>query len=245
MSKNISFEPIDFSKHPEMIQMDGKNLFALKFQSKHAKMYVAYASLKRSLDCCNWNICCINVYRNKTEDLFANHNITAHATSLIVNYGRCFVSGRVKLENIHVPKEYANTHKKLMNLRNDYIAHSGGSGEGTMNLIGLYPNSAKKKVMYISKPVFATVNYINEPFLLDVQNMVAHLITHVEEKLKIHYEKILHEVLSADLDDMYSKFEKYEMSEFEYDPDITPGQYQFNVEIKQNGVVYLKGTRQC
>lgn len=243
MSKKIEFTAVDFSENPEMIQLDGKNLFALRYESKHAKLYIAYDSIKRSLDHCLHGIYYINKNRDNKEEPFVNENITAHFTSLVVKYARCFVSGRVKLEKGNIPKEYKKSHEMLMRLRHEYVAHSGGSGEATVNLIALYPNSQKKKILKIAAPKLFTVNYINQPFLMDVQNIVMHLQDLVEEKLKVHYKKICEEIESVNISNLYAEFQKYDLDGLEYSPQFSPGEYEFRFEAHPNGMVYLKGDR--
>ncbi len=243
LSKKFDISAVDFSRHPEMIQMDGKNLFSLRYECKHAKLHNAYDSIKRSLDYCLRNIDYINSHRRKTSEPFVNENISAHSTSMITHYGRCFASGRAKLEKHNVPKEYLKTHDNLMSLRNEYIAHSGGNGEVSMNLIALYPNSKNKKIMYISAPMMVRINFINEPFLLEIKKIVLHLYSFVESKLKIHYEKICDEIRSQDIDDLYAKFDEFVLTDLEYSPSFTPGDYEFRVDIKPDGLVFIKGNR--
>ena len=112
-----------------------------------------------------------------------------------------------------------------------------------MKLVGLYPSTENRKVVYISVPIFATVNYINEPFLHETQNIVMHLQSYVEDKLKFHYEKIVAEVLAVNVDDLYAEFDKFNLAKFEYNPKISPGNYNFSVEVKQDGRVFVKGLR--
>lgn len=227
-----------------MIQFDGHNVFALEYDGILAKKHAAYASVKRSLGYCLNSIYYINSHREKTDESFVNEHITAHSTTLIIHYGRCFAAlnakGRVKLDRDLVPKEYEKTHEILMTLRHDYIAHSGSSGEGVMSLVALYPNAEGKKILHVAEPILARFNYINEPFLLETQNLVMHLISHVEDKLKDQYEKICAEILAINIDDLYSEFEKYDLSGFEYSPAIRLGQYELKLEIKPDLRVYLK-----
>lgn len=226
-----------------MIQLDGQNLFALRYECKHASLYAAYDSIKRSLDHCLFSIFYINSHRNRQDEKYVDENITAHSTMLITHYGRCFASGRAKLEKRNVPKEHLETHDKIMNLRNKYIAHSGGNGEASVNLIALYPNSDDKRIVNISAPILARINYINESFLLDVQNIVHNLIKFVVEKLKTHYEHICSDIKSLEIDELYREFDQYNLKGIECSPKFSPGQYEFKVEIKNDGRVYLKGLR--
>jgi hypothetical protein len=243
MVKKITLEAMDFSRHPEAIQMDGKNLFALRYKSKQSDLYAAYSSIKRCLDHCLINISYINEFRGKTGEPYVQENIATHFVSLIVNYGRCFVSGRVKLEETLISNGHKTVHRKLMGLRHAYVAHSGGAYETSVNLVALYPNSKRKKLIHIEPPRLVAMNTTNPEFLREVQGVILVIYEFVENKLKLHFEKIHEEIVGLGEDALYAGFASYALEDFEYEPKFRPGTYVFHMEVAPNGAFQLKGTK--
>lgn len=226
-----------------MIQIEGEGLFALRYETKHAKIYSAYDSINRSLDHCLSNATYINKHRTKTGSDFVQENINAHHASIFVNYGRCFASGRVKLERKIVPKEYLETHDKLIKLRNEYISHSGGNGEISLNIMALYPNRNNCQIVSILAPQLVNINFINKEFLSVIQQIVMHLKSYVKDKMSVHYKKIQEDIMEIDIESIYREFDKFDLCGVEYSPQISPGNYQYKLEIQPNGLFRLIGTK--
>ena len=243
MNNNVKFRALDFLKHPELIQIDGNNVFAMFYDCKHAKLYSRYASIRRSLKRCQLNISYIKYHEDKKNELFVSESIDAHYISLITSYGRCFASGKVKLERRLIPSEYIEDHNLIMKLRNEYVAHLGGFSEGSVNYISLYPDTSRKQILKIHEPIYTGVQNTNLKFLNDVLIILDRLIEYVDDKLKLHYAKICEEIRSYTLEEIYSKFETFDLAEAEYSPDIRQGNYIFTVNITGNGLVFFKGER--
>ncbi|HDZ38418.1 MAG TPA: hypothetical protein ENH62_09060 [Marinobacter sp.] len=232
------FIPLNFKKHPKCIQLDGNNLFAVKYETKHSKLFSGYSSIELMLNHCISSSNYLKKYRKNIKNNEIQENINANFISGVINYGRCFTSGQVKLEKNLIPKKYLKTHEKVMNMRHKYIAHYGGIGEISFGLIALYPNGDTPSIVHIEEPRHIRINFINEDLWEDIKNICETLILHVKEKQKIHYTKLCEEIRSTPLSQLYEGFEDRTLF---YSPKFTPGQYSFTLDIEPSGFFELKG----
>lgn len=232
------FTPLNFKKHPKCIQLDGNNLFAVKYETKHSKLFSGYSSIEVILNRCIKNSNYLKKYRTNIENDEIQENINAHFISGVINYGRCFTTGKVKLERNLIPKKYLKTHEKVMSMRHKYIAHYGGVGEISLGLIALYPNGDAPSIIHIEEPRHVRINFINEDLWEDIKNICETLILHVKEKQKIHYKKICEEIRSTPLSQLYEGFDDRTLF---YSPKFTPGKYSFRLDIEPSGFFELKG----
>lgn len=240
-TSRIRFKALNFAEHPDLLQIEENNFFAVRYQSEHAKRYSAYDSINRSLDSCLASIFFINSNRDKAPNFFMNENMNAHFTNLIICYGRCFASGRVKLEKNNVPRELISVHDRLIKLRDDYIAHNGNSGEASENLIALYPNRAHKKVVSVIAPTLLRMRYVNEKLMWDAQRLCEQLKKPVSTKLADNYKLICDEIYAADINEIYSGFEEQKIENLESTPIVTQGSCDYEIILKPNGMVHFKG----
>ncbi|MDF0752663.1 hypothetical protein NLU14_20755 [Marinobacter sp. 71-i] len=232
------FTPLDFKKHPKCIQLDGNNLFAVKYETKHSKLFIGYSSIEVVLSRCIKSANYLKKYRKKIVDDETQENISAHFISGVVNYGRCFTSGRIKLEKTLIPNKYLKTHERIIKMRHKYIAHYDGFGETSLCLVALYPNGDTPSILHIEEPRHVRINFINEDLWEDVKNICEILISHVKEKQKLHYEKLCEEIRSTPLSQLYEGFDDRTLF---YNPKFTPGQYSFRLNIEPSGFFELKG----
>lgn len=120
--------------------------------------------------------------------------------SLIVTYGKCFVSAegrRLKLE-IDALKQYLTSedikvHHDLMSLRHTYVAHAGmGNAENS----GIWVAVERKKILVIEQIKLSTVSIDNDS-LRKYTHLVETLSSVVKKQFAESWGRVLQELTDA------------------------------------------------
>ena len=170
------------------------------------KQHLGYEQMKNDL------IICSNLIQYLAENYKSNPFISnAVWESIIVKYGRCFVrasEGRgIKLEESIVfdtaSNTIKNTHKHLMNERNNFAAHAGNSDSDVISsrLALMPPKMGKELVMIYSSRDF--VISPEDSTIDEIQSLIDLVINHIDSKLDKIFQIIKDEYESKDINDIY------------------------------------------
>jgi len=171
------------------------------------RQFIAYNAIKHDL-----NICLGLLDRLKKD--MSSDPILCNAVweSFITKYGRCFANasnGRgVSLNEKDVFKgagDFHKHHKYMINERNEFTAHSGNSDSDiVVARLALMPeNQGKDPIqIYISRRLSISA----DPDVIEMhENLVNHVLHHIEEKLDDLYGLIKSNLLSGGIDALYEK----------------------------------------
>ncbi|MEQ3725766.1 hypothetical protein [Alcanivorax sp.] len=242
---NVKLTPIDFPNSKSSVKIDGKEVFAIKYESKHSRLFSGYESIEMILTKCLKSAEYIQEFRKRSKEPGIQDNINAHFISGIINYARCFTKsakGKAKLERSHVPEGYKEIHDTVMRLRHDYIAHSGNIGEHSLNLVALYPHHNEKQILHIDTPRLVRTYYLNDKLWDGIIYICPRLIGIARNKMAFHYKNIKEEINNLNIDDIYKHFESEAIKKHQYRPNFTPGTYTFRLEIDEKTYFNLIGT---
>lgn len=170
------------------------------------KQHLGYEQMKNDLIICSKLI--EYLVKNYNDDPFISNAIWE---SVIIKYGRCFVSaneGRgIKLEESAVFNTESNflkgTHIYLMNERNNFAAHAGNSDSDVISsrLALMPPKIGKELVMIYSSRDF--VISPEDSTIDQILNLIAYLIKHIDSKLDKTFQKIKNDYASKDINKIY------------------------------------------
>lgn len=166
----IELDAVDFTKDSMVFKLDGKPCFAMRYDSIHAKGFVGYKSIEDDLDHC---LHCLE-YLDAKQEHDPGIDTWACTIAFLITYGRCFTSSdgrRASLATSHIPKDCLESHERVMSLRHRYVAHASGHGEGSVNLVALYPNKRNMKVLSIAPPMLARISGLNGKLRNDIKKV--------------------------------------------------------------------------
>lgn len=137
--------------------------------------------------------------------------IKALTKAIAITYGKCFAEAQgrgIKLEEIIISKINKETHKKLIHMRNEYIAHAGASGHEYSKYIAAI--SPEKK---FTRRGEYNITYFFELGQLVVltesidkyHDLFEELHNHVVNKIKALNSKLNKQIQSIDPNDFYKK----------------------------------------
>lgn len=190
----------------------GKKLPHIEYKSPLNNKKVAYRMIQHDIETCKEFILKLKELNNQKEFDIINQALWY---SFIVIYGKCFTDSKkgrkISLEgNKKGALKYSSvegieTHKKLMLIRHNYLAHSGDNKlEQVCQFIVLNSNFEDKKIldnMYTSsKAITWPKNNLN-PYL----NLITSLLKYLNEKSIILEKKLKEEISAIKIDDLYSK----------------------------------------
>ena len=170
------------------------------------KQHLGYEQMKNDL------IICSNLILYLADN-YKNNPFISNAVweSIIVKYGRCFVSaseGRgLKLEKSKVfdtaSNNIKNMHKHIMNERNNFAAHAGNSDSDVISsrLAVMPPKIGKELVMIYSSRDF--VISPEDATIGEIQSLIDHVIKHIDSKLDKIFQKLKDEYVSKDINEIY------------------------------------------
>jgi len=171
-----------------------------------AKQHLGYEQMKNDLIICSELIRYLE--GNHTNNPFISNAVWE---SIIVKYGRCFVSaseGRgIKLEKSKVfdvaSSNIKNMHEHMMNERHNFAAHAGNSDSDVISsrLALMPPKTGKELVMIYSSRDF--VISPDDSTIKEIQSLIAHVIKHIDSKLDKIFQKLKDEYESKDIDEIY------------------------------------------
>lgn len=172
------------------------------------KQHLGYEQMKNDLNIC-YDLILYLVGNYKNNPFVSN----AIWESIIVKYGRCFVSaseGRgIKLEASKVfdsvPSNIKDTHTYIMNERNNFAAHAGNSDSDIISsrLALMPPKKGKELVMIYSSRDF--VISPEDSTIVDIQSLIKHVIKHIDFKLDLIFKKLKDEYELQDINEIYEK----------------------------------------
>lgn len=127
----------------------------------------------------------------------------------VVTYGKCFAQadGRgVKLDSKEIlklaPIELISEHKRIIDQRNNYVAHGGLKGYEHNPVVAiLSPDLENKKILGIQDNMMSLVDIDSQ--LLNFENLTNFLIDKLELKITKQYRNIKNELDNVDLEKLY------------------------------------------
>ena len=170
------------------------------------RQHLGYEQMKNDL------IICSNLIQHLEENYKSDPFISnAVWESIIVKYGRCFVSaseGRgIKLEESKVFDTASNAiksmHEHLMKERNNFAAHAGNSDSDVISsrLAIMPPKIGKELVMIYSSRDF--VISPEDTTIYEIQSLIGHVIKHIDSRLDKIFQKLKDEYESKNINDIY------------------------------------------
>ncbi len=187
---------------------DGEVCPYIEMSGKITKQHVGYEQIKNDLKIC---IDLVSYLKNSDEKNPLLRN--AIWESVIVKYGRCFVSaaeGRgIKIEDGEVFKSaegnISEIHTHLMNERNNFAAHSGDSTSDVVSsrLALMPPKIGKELVM-----IYSSRDFVTSPqgsVIQEIQDLFSYVIDHVDKKLDKIFIKLKSEYDSQNIDMLYEE----------------------------------------
>ncbi len=234
--ESVEFGVVDYDLHPDAFSVDGVNCFCITYKCRYSKAYEGFQSLNIDIKKCLECLESIDKY-NKDGSI----DTWAFTVALLITYGKCFSSAKdrhVGLSSKHFPPEYIESHKKLLSLRNKYIAHASGEGEYGTNLAALYPNIERQKIVVVAHPFVAKLYGLAPILRSECKKILLALLDHTDRKKSELYKKIVKLVGSQEIGSIYKEFEKFKTIQNHY-PDIRQGAFNVNYKVKSNGMCQL------
>lgn len=168
----------------------------ISFKTKLAKQYGGYIMIKKDI---NLVIEAINALHDVRQPMIIQQSLLFYS---IVTYGKCFIKNdgnRPSLEYKDIfkdaDKEYVDEHIRIMDIRNDYVAHAGSKFDkchviGTIYPIGIDINSQLSYM--INMP----------PKLEDFKRLCEYLLSLLEIKIQNALRGIFTSLQSLDLGEL-------------------------------------------
>jgi len=179
----------------------------IEMTGRLAKQHRGYEQMKNDLKICS-NLILYLADNYKSNPFVSN----AIWESVIVKYGRCFVSaskGRgVKLEESKVfnaASRNKKMHEHIMNERHNFAAHAGDSDSDVISsrLALMPPKIGKELVMIYSSRDF--VISPEDTTIEEIQSLIVHVIKHIDSKLDKIFQKLKDEYDAKNINEIYDK----------------------------------------
>lgn len=199
-----SHDSVKYNDH--RVIYDGEVCPYIEMTGKVSRQHLGYEQIKNDL------IICSNLIHNLAENNNSNPFISnAIWESVIVKYGRCFVSaseGRgIKLEESIVfdnaSKAIKIMHDHLMNERNNFAAHAGDSDSDVISsrLALMPPKMGKELIM-----MYSSRDFVISPegsAIDEIQSLIGHVIKHIDSKLDKIFQRLKDEYESNNINEIY------------------------------------------
>jgi hypothetical protein len=218
--------PIAFNQGHNPVSVMGIDCFGVQCDNYHIQRYAGYKHIEMDITHC--------LHLLDTIDQNPNSLALALTTALATIYGKIFAQaeGRgVRLHKSDIPIGLQTTHLKVMEFRNSYAAHGGGTHEFAFTFVALNPNYNKKKVLAVFPPQIIKHNNINPEVRASMREILRALLALVAVRVSEIMKLIEESVKSIPLSELYESFSHTpEVGDFEII--ITPGNYvsEFHIE---------------
>lgn len=233
MKKSTKLTPIPFKENDNFLTINGTECFAIIFENEHTHRYVGYKLIESDIDFC------MHFLEEKVKH---PHSFSLHLSLAITSlYGKIFAKadGRgVKFQRSDIPREFHSIHDRVINYRNNFVAHAGGTYELGITVLGLNPNKNNKKILCVLPPHTVQRDSINPPLTDDLKKILIFLKEESQSRQKRIYELISKSVSDININELYKSFENVTGSHPE--PIMEPGEYSTHFNIEQNSKMSFK-----
>jgi hypothetical protein len=204
MKKNTQLTPIEFKEDNNFLTINGTECFSIIFENEHTHRYAGYKLIEDDIGYCVHIIKII-----EEQSLRPNYFSIPLSLALVSLYGKIFAKadGRgIKFQRSDIPQELRETHDLIINYRNNFVAHAGGTHETTISVIGLNPNINNKKVLCVLPPHSVKIDAIS----LEVREKMIKILDVLKKECATRrstiYELIKKSVSLMSIETLYSTF---------------------------------------
>ncbi|MDH5217392.1 MAG: hypothetical protein OEX19_06845 [Gammaproteobacteria bacterium] len=213
-TKTVINRTVDSEKGKSIIKVieDGEECETFVLEGKVAKRYIGFSLILQDLiDIILWlekaHSCLpkkeksadqkTNKYNyNSSKNIKDIKTLKAYFYSSIITYGKCFSSTEergIKLEKKnHIEKEYLKYHKRIIEYRNNLVAHAGGVYDSGEVIVVVHP---KNKGSFRIEPNLWRLDFEDDR---ELEINFLGLVKHVKLKVEATIKKIQENLITGD-----------------------------------------------